>query len=587
MADFDPDAYLAQAPAFDPDAYLAGSAAPVESPKPSRKDSILARLSKPEKALAENAPKLFRAYTGLRGTVDAGTQMLERALPETVNYAIDAADQYAYEKTGGVIGQPAPSSEMRTTRKEAANELQPSTLSSQITGDKGVDWYQTAGAVVDPAAWALGTKAFQGMSGLVKNAPKIVKAFAPSMAAGGAVSAAAIPTEEGLSASDFAQEKATQAGIGTAAGAIFPAIGGLASRVVSPKASQNAQLAALKKGGVQPTIGQSLGGAFNTMEEKLQVVPFFGDMITRARGMAKDDFNKMVINEVTAPIGVKINKIGQEGISEAGDAISRHYDDVLSNIKGVKFDDDFVGGLSNLKNLAEYMTPDDSAVFNKILQNEVGSKISSGGVEAITYKQLDSKLGKLATQKRATSPELSDAIRELQALMRDQVARSNPEQAKALDAANAAWAKLVRVERAATQASGKEGVFTPGQLLNAVKGADKSTRKAAVARGEALMQDTATAGQNVLGNKYPDSGTAGRIAAVGGVGAAGYMNPLVLGGVAAGGGAYTRPAQKALVNALTSRPDIAPKIAERLNALGSSADLARLGGISANRIGDK
>lgn len=582
MADFDPDAYLAQsdAPAFDPDAYLASvDQQPASAPQPRRVDAILARLSKPERALAENAPKLFRAYTGMRGTVDAGTQMLERALPAGANRTIEESiDPFLYEKTGGVLGQPASSSEMRTSRKEAA---------SALDEDKGMDWYQTAGAVADPAAWATGSRIFQGTGGLVKNASPIVKALAPSMAAGGAVSATALPTKEGLTGDEFAKEKGLQALIGTVAGAVPPAISGTVGRIVSPKASQNVQLTALKEAGVQPTVGQALGGAFNTMEEKLQVVPFFGDMITRARGMARDDFNKMVINEVTSPIGVKINKIGQEGIAEAGDAISKHYDDVLTNIKGVRFDDEFAQNLSNLKNMSEYMTPDDAAVFNKILQNEVGTKISTGGVEAKTYKALDSKLGKLATQKRASSPELSDAIRELQALMREQVSRSNPEQAAALDAANAAWAKLVRLERAGKAAANKEGVFTPAQLMSAVKGADKSTRGRAAARGEALMQDTATIGQNILGNKYPDSGTAGRILAAGGLGAAGYANPLLLGAGAVGSAAYTRPAQKALVNALTSRPEIAPQVAERLNALGSSEALARLSGLGTNRMGDK
>ena len=574
MADFDPDAYLAQAdaPAFDPDAYLASG--DVAAPKESRKDSILARLSKPEKMMAENVPKLFRAYTGLRGTMDAGGQLLDMALPDKYQDKIKTTIAMANPVAG--IGMLANDPESRQARTEAA---------AVLDEDGGVDWYKTAGAVVDPAAWVLGSKAFQGATGLVKNAPKLVKALAPSMAAGGAVSAAAIPTKEGLSASDFAQEKATQAGIGMIAGAIPPAISGAASRIVSPKASQNAQLLALKQGGVQPTIGQAMGGAFNTMEEKLGSVPVFGDMISRARGMARDDFNKMVINEVTAPIGVKINKIGSEGIAEAGDAISKHYDDVLSNIKGVKFDNEFASSISNLKNLSEYMTPDDSAVFNKILQNEVGSKISSGGVEAKTYKALDSKLGKLAAQKRASSPELSDAIRELQALMREQVSRSNPEQAKSLDAANAAWAKLVRIEQAAKQASGKEGVFTPGQLMSAVKGADKSARKRATARGEALMQDTAIAGQNVLGNKYPDSGTVGRALAP--AVPAYFIDPVLASSVIAGSGAYTRPVQKALVNALTSRPELAPQVAERLNALGSSEALARLSGLSSNRVGNQ
>lgn len=581
MADFDPDAYLAQAdaPAFDPDAYLASDAS-APANKPRRAESILARLSKPEKALAENLPTAFRAYTGLRGTLDTGAQIFDKLIPEQLNEPVRKIISTVNPVAGAALSTSTP--ESRTTRKEAA---------ASLDDDGGIDWVQMGGAVADPAAWALGSNIYKGVSGAVQNAPKLVRALAPSMATGGAVSAAAIPTEEGLSGSDFAAEKAKQALIGTATGVIPPALGAVSSRVVSPAASRNAELAALKAGGVEPTVGQALGGVVNTIEQKLQVVPFFGDMIGRARGMARDDFNKMVINEVTKPLGVKVNKIGQEGIAEAGDAISRQYDDVLSKIKGVKFDQEFGDNLSNLKQLSEYMSPDDAALFDKFLQKELGPKISeAGGIEAVTYKQIDSKLGKLISAKKASNPELSDALRELQSLMRDQVSRSNPEQSKALDAANSAWAKLVRLEKAANSASSNEGVFTPAQLMNAVKASDKSVRKRAVARGEALMQDTAQQGM-MLGNNYPDSGTAGRLLTAGGAGAGLVANPMATlvagGGLTAASGLYTRPVQRALVNALSSRPDMAPEIAARLNALGSSADLARLSGIGSNRVGNQ
>jgi hypothetical protein len=86
------------------------------------------------------------------------------------------------------------------------------------------------GAVADPAAWALGSNVFKGVGALVKNAKPLVKALAPSMAAGGVVSAAAIPTEEGLSGADFAAEKAKQAVVGTLLGGVFA---GLLMEVVS------------------------------------------------------------------------------------------------------------------------------------------------------------------------------------------------------------------------------------------------------------------------------------------------------------------------------------------------------------------
>lgn len=204
----------------------------VETPKPNRKEQILARLSRPERALAENAPTLFRAYRGARGTLDAGGQILDRLLPDEYEGAIKKAASAANPLVRGALLANTP--EDRLARQEAASELDT---------DKGIDWYGVAGSVVDPIALATGTKAFQGMSGLVKNAPKVVKALAPSMAAGGAVSTLSVPTEEGLSGGEFVKEKAIQGGVGTLLGGIFGGATALLpmGKSVTPLAVKNAR----------------------------------------------------------------------------------------------------------------------------------------------------------------------------------------------------------------------------------------------------------------------------------------------------------------------------------------------------------
>lgn len=214
---FDPDAYLAQsaepvAPSFDPDAYLAESA-PAAPPKPSRKEGILSRLAKPERALAESSPNLFRAYTGIRGTVDKGAQLLEAALPDVVNRGIDAADRWAAEKTGGIIGQPLPSSEMRQSRKEMANEL---------NTDGGMDWYQTAGSVADPAAWVLGAKAFQAAPTVMSGVSNVLARGAEKLGGRGASALNAL--SRGVNPASAALQTGVKSGIaaGTVAATSAP-----------------------------------------------------------------------------------------------------------------------------------------------------------------------------------------------------------------------------------------------------------------------------------------------------------------------------------------------------------------------------
>jgi hypothetical protein len=54
-------------------------------------------------------------------------------------------------------------------------------------------------------------------------------------------------------------------------------------------------------------------------------------------------------------------------------------------------------------------------------------------------------------------------------------------------------------------------VFTPGDFMAAVRQGDPRIRHRGFARGEALEQDWGSAGQQVMGNRYPDSGSPGRL----------------------------------------------------------------------------
>ena len=148
--------------------------------------------------------------------------------------------------------------------------------------------------------------------------------------------------------------------------------------------------------------------------------------------------------------------------------------------------------------------------------------------------------------------------------------------AKLKAAADAGWANLVRVEGAAKAAKNTNGVFTPGQLNTAIQQADRSVRGRAVARGQALMQDLSNAGQNVIGNKVPNSFTTDRALLAGGGLGAGFLNPAIPLGLAGGGLLYTQPAQRFLSGLLSSRPQSAQAVADTLRQ--ASPSLGLLGG---------
>lgn len=395
--------------------------------------------------------------------------------------------------------------------------------------------------------------------------------------AGGAASGALEPvfnTDNG----DFWKQKAIQAGVGAAGGAVAPAIVGGVARIISPNASlPSSQARQLIDAGVTPTPGQILGGGANRMEEAAQSIPLVGDTIKNARGRAVQDFNRAAIDQALSPIGEKLGAdtpLGREAISEMHDKVGAAYDKLLPQLK-VQADPQFVTNMRTLWQGSQSLTPDMANKFDSTMQNTVLRKFSpGGGMTGQSFKEVEGDLGKLAkdysTSAIASERELGGAFKQAQAELRDLLARSNPAHADQLANINQAFGNTLRIEGAAGRIGSDQGVFTPAQMLSSVRQLDPSMRKGAFARGEAPMQDLAEAGKAVLGNKVPDSGTPFRSMAMAApaLGAMYLANPAAAAGVALTGagamGAYTKPGTSLLASLLASRPSGAGNVAALL-----------------------
>ena len=209
------------------------------------------------------------------------------------------------------------------------------------------------------------------------------------------------------------------------------------SRVISHKASVNPDVVLLKGEGIRPTIGQALGGLWNKAGEKLTSIPILGDSINGARGRTLDQFNNAAINRASGAAGNRVNGSGQSAIAEAGDGISRAYDDALGQIKYLKFDQQFSTDVAQLKGMAQGRTGPMRAKFNTKLDEVVGGRMSGTGSRlGPTYKKVDSEIEGLAAKFQkstvASESELGDAFAQLQSLLKSQAIRSNPKAADAL-----------------------------------------------------------------------------------------------------------------------------------------------------------
>jgi hypothetical protein len=406
----------------------------------------------------------------------------------------------------------------------------------------------------------------------------------------GAATSALTPTYN--AGDDFWQQKLAQAKQGAKLGAI--AGGGLnvLGRVISPNTS--AAVKTMMDENITPTLGQTLGGVFKTAEEKAASLPIVGDAIRYAQGKGLVDFNRAVYDRILAPIGQKYEgPIGQEGIAKVGDRLSSAYDDVLNTIPMVAVDKPFGAQTLQLQQMAKSLPPQQAQRFNDIVQGEVWNRLTPAGtLSGTSMKEMESKLGQIAKGYRGSpdfdTRQLGAAVSQVQANLRAMVARQFPDQAQTLQAVNQGWSQLTQLERAANTAAvaKREGIITPSDYLRAIKQSDNSVRDRAFARGEMKNQDFAQAADQVLSNKYPDSGTAGRALFNAGVAGAGaYFTPGVLAGLGAASLPYLPGMRQLVATALARRPDFAGLLAAPLKQAAPYLGMAAPMGLPRPRIG--
>jgi hypothetical protein len=516
-------------------------------------------------ATPEPISRTEKVLKGMRDPIDGGAQLLTKILPQGMVDAGNNFNNWLAEKTGFVAKFPEGGVDQQVKQEEADYQAK-----RTAAGESGIDGYRMFGNVISPANAAVASRAAMMTTRPLANA-----------AISGAATSAIAPVAGG----DFWTEKAKQVGTGTAGGALVHGAVTGASRVISPNASTNPQLQLLRNEGVRPTVGQSLGGWANRVEEKLQSVPIIGDAIQSARQSAGNDLSVAAINRSLAQVGQQLpaGVTGNEAVLFARRALGDSYDNLLPHM-AVRQDPQFAQGVGTLRNMVQQGAISTGArnQFERFLANEVnplfqGQQASMTGE---TLKRLQSKIteqiNRTAASTNADERLLSQAYRELGDQLNQLSVRSNPALANELQAVNTGWANFKRVQKAASSVAAEDGQFNPAQLHNAVKAADRSKDKARFAEGNALMQDLSAAGKNLLANKVPNSGTVDRLLLGGGALGTGLFNPLIPAGLVTGAAAYTQPAQAVLRGLVASRPGLAQPVANAVRQ--TSPYLAPVGG---------
>lgn len=466
-----------------------------------------------------------------------------------------------------------------------ANALTGGTL-DEIVGMTGGDQVQAELAkqvMANDHPYAYGGGEVAGAIGASLGAGGLAARALPALGAG----ATSIIGDTAYGAAFGAGENNDSRLTGAAGGAIGAAAGNIGGQAlvrgvagaVAPQVSEGVRF--LRDNGVRTTLGQSLGPTASRVEEKLVSVPILGDLIRNGRQRAMGDFNNGVMNDALGRIGAAIpdGVDGTAAMAHGQQAFNDAYDAARSQMQLVP-DAQMATDLTDLSTrVANGELSEASANrLGTIYQAEVARRLQGGGpINGETYKRISSRLGALQRSTRASDPELSNAIAEMQGVI-DQTARrsSPPEAAAAMDAADEGYALWTRVERAAAMRGGDTGTFTPAQLDSAVQRGDGSVRSRSYLRGEALGQDWATHGKDILRDMVPNSGTADRVAAGGVLAGLGYASPQAAIPAALATAAYA-PGVRDVLSSLVAAP--------RSAGMMSAADALRLGAPAAGTLG--
>lgn len=391
----------------------------------------------------------------------------------------------------------------------------------------------------------------------------------PAMLVPGAnslIGASAIGALEGaLNPTTDDESRLQNMALGAAAGPVGQLGGNALARVLNPQTRDAAK--ALIDQGITPTPGQILGGASERLEAGIEGIPFLGEGIRTAKRRAIREFNQTALNRALEPIGQQVDEVGHEGIKKTRDLIETAYDDALALVPRVDFDQTFTTNLANIRSMANTFTPARKRQFNAIIDTELMGKLTPARtLSGPSYKEVESTLKRLGREFRSSTSfderQIGDALNAVVAEMRDVAARSSPDAAQALKKADSAYARLLRLERAAGMQGAPDGVFTPSQLGNAIRAMDSSVRKKNISQGTGLMQDLTTQAREVLGDKIPNSGTPERLGAMALATMAGQLNPAIPVAMVAGRLAYTKPGQKIASSMLTARPDMVREVGD-------------------------
>ena len=224
-----------------------------------------------------------------------------------------------------------------------------------------------------------------------------------------------------------------------------------------------------------------------------------------------------------------VSGTGMDAVSQAQSIVGKAYDEALDLVPGFKLSQEGAQEFASLRELVDTgaIAEESRRIINRFFTNKIQPRLGEGGITSATWKQLDSELNEAIAGSGNT--EVQAALKEIQSILWREAGRHSDDFKVAMNNADEAYANLVRIEGAANRSLANDGVFSPAQLMMAIRGADSSARRRQTAAGKGPMMEDARAAQAVIPNREPSSGTAERLANMAFMGASipgAFFNPL-------------------------------------------------------------
>jgi hypothetical protein len=257
--------------------------------------------------------------------------------------------------------------------------------------------------------------------------------------------------------------------------------------------------------------------------------------------------------------------------------VSDAYDALTPNLHFDATEPQFVNNLSQVRNqAARNLDPNAARIFNNKVDDilNIGQQ-GANDIRGQRVKQVETMLNDEINKYRGTNAsamdkDIGDAFQSIQNSFRSSLMSQNPAQATELAKINRAWAEMKIVAAAGKKVSNPENPILPGQYQSAVREASSKVSKDNFSRGRANGQDMSDAMMAVLSDRYPNSGTAGRLITGGLIGGGiASINPILAATLGGTAGLYaTDIGRRAMYAAIARRPELARQLGAGMQALG-------------------